>query len=824
MRLKEKITAILLLIFLITVYMNPHGEANKDEKDTNIHVLYVGGAGSNNYTKIQDAINIANSGETIYVYNDSSPYYENIVISKPVSLVGEDRNTTIINGTVRVNSNFVYISEFTMTCGDPNGSAVRVSSSSNTISNCNILNSGTGIYFDSSSYNIISNCNVSWNNWQGIFFYKSSNNTVINCVVIGNRCDGIEAEFLSDFNNIVECVLSLNGGDGFGVHMCSHNIVSNCNFLSNGVGISDSSHVAITYCNMSGCGIVISYSSECTLTSNQIQNTDEGLRVTGNQKHHYNQSIGTSTTVNGKPVYYYYNLSDSLIEDLDAGHITLAYCVNVFLRNITISDGDPLYILYGHGNVISNAKLLGNRYGIWTEWSSYNIFLECNISGSDQDGIFFYHSAENMISNSSIINNYLGIDMIESNNTVIVCSNISLNKDYGVGLYHSYSNTISNCIVWSNDCEGIDFYFSSNNSIINTRILSNDYGGILVYDESCNNIITRSVLMNNGGRGSYPGLSIERASNNNIIYHNNFINNSGYNAYDTCTNYWDYNCEGNYWDDYTGYDDNKDEIGDVPYNISWGNNKDNYPFLTLLEFIPLPEVLLTYPLNDQIDVLINTTLLIVFSEPMWNRSIEGNIIVFPQVPIRSYNWNEDNTTLTLVLSSNLKSYTEYTVIVNPNIKNLARNNLAFAYQFSFRTKNIMPPEIILVQVVPSLQVQNGWINVTCTVTGNVAVNIVKVNISGHAGFTPLNITMTRIPGTNNYYYNSTYSVVGIYSYYIWASDTSNNGNKSTGYQFTIMILEAPPTVINWPLYTGITVIVVVLAVSFVIVRRRKKKE
>jgi hypothetical protein len=38
---------------------------------------------------------------------------------------------------------------------------------------------------------------------------------------------------------------------------------------------------------------------------------------------------------------------------------------------------------------------------------------------------------------------------------------------------------------------------------------------------------------------------------------------------------------------------------------------------------------------------------------------------------------------------------------------------------------------------------------------------------------------------NNYIYNQTYSIVGIYNYYIWAKDTSNNRIRSASYQFEI---------------------------------------
>jgi len=44
-------------------------------------------------------------------------------------------------------------------------------------------------------------------------------------------------------------------------------------------------------------------------------------------------------------------------------------------------------------------------------------------------------------------------------------------------------------------------------------------------------------------------------------------------------NMWDSNGEGNYWDDYTGVDEDGDNIGDTPYLIDGGSNKDNYPLI-----------------------------------------------------------------------------------------------------------------------------------------------------------------------------------------------------------------------------------------------------
>ena len=44
--------------------------------------LYVGGNGPGNYSTIQEAIDDASDGNTVYVYDDSSPYYENVEVDK----------------------------------------------------------------------------------------------------------------------------------------------------------------------------------------------------------------------------------------------------------------------------------------------------------------------------------------------------------------------------------------------------------------------------------------------------------------------------------------------------------------------------------------------------------------------------------------------------------------------------------------------------------------------------------------------------------------------------------------------------------------------
>ncbi len=81
--------------------------------------LYVGGSGPSNYTRIQDAINDSHDEDTVFVY--SGLYTEAIVIPTAIRLIGESKNTTIIEGLtseyetqISIQSNNITISGFTI--------------------------------------------------------------------------------------------------------------------------------------------------------------------------------------------------------------------------------------------------------------------------------------------------------------------------------------------------------------------------------------------------------------------------------------------------------------------------------------------------------------------------------------------------------------------------------------------------------------------------------------------------------------------------------------------------------------------------------------
>jgi len=105
------------------------------------NILYVGGSGPGNYTNIQDAINASSNGDTVFVYNGI--YKGGIVVNRSISLLGENKLTTIIDDydhspgdVVTISSDNVQVSGFTI---GNNSVAILVLSNSCDISN-NLLN------------------------------------------------------------------------------------------------------------------------------------------------------------------------------------------------------------------------------------------------------------------------------------------------------------------------------------------------------------------------------------------------------------------------------------------------------------------------------------------------------------------------------------------------------------------------------------------------------------------------------------------------------------------------------------------------------------
>ncbi len=172
--------------------------------------------GPADFHTIQEAINAANPGDTIYV--KAGIYYENVIVNKTITLIGESKSDCLVDGggssaVFRIMSDNVSISGFTIWLGNY---GIYLASSNNCTIFDNIIlgNVMQGIYLDQTSYNYISN-NIIRNNHDGIRTISSCTNNFIG------------------FNAIYDNTLD---GIGIGSH-CRDNVISGNSISRNEVGI-----------------------------------------------------------------------------------------------------------------------------------------------------------------------------------------------------------------------------------------------------------------------------------------------------------------------------------------------------------------------------------------------------------------------------------------------------------------------------------------------------------------------------------------------------------------------------------------------------------
>jgi len=138
---------------------------------TGINIIYVDddniegpweGSKDYPYQYIQDGIDNANNDEKIYVFNGT--YYENIVIFKQITIEGESKQHTVIDGmqqgtVVKITVNQSTLSGFTIknSGSNPNNAGISINSEENLIIYNNIVNNNYGIRLDSSNNKILYN-------------------------------------------------------------------------------------------------------------------------------------------------------------------------------------------------------------------------------------------------------------------------------------------------------------------------------------------------------------------------------------------------------------------------------------------------------------------------------------------------------------------------------------------------------------------------------------------------------------------------------------------------------------------------------------------
>lgn len=181
------------------------------------------------YRFIQDGINNATEGDTVFVYNGI--YFENIYINTTINLVGEDKNTTIIDSGgqhdviyIGYPANSVTITGFTL------------QNSGNHTSGGAIFDAGIEIHSD---FNNIVNNIISKHPIYGISLWASKGNNISQNEI--SLCGRSGIDFLSGPSNLIYHNIICNnevGVSALGSSNCQDNILSYNTFTRNNKGLA----------------------------------------------------------------------------------------------------------------------------------------------------------------------------------------------------------------------------------------------------------------------------------------------------------------------------------------------------------------------------------------------------------------------------------------------------------------------------------------------------------------------------------------------------------------------------------------------------------
>lgn len=263
------------------------------------------------YPTIQAAVNAASPGDTVYV--KSAVYFENVVVNKTLSLVGQISTTTIIDGSgigdvIRVTVEGVNITGFTIRnsqAGRPNAGIDLEQSNYSNIDGDVLSNNWFGIYFNQCyDCNVVGN-NVTSNNGTGVLLeYGSENNNVTRNEVSGSN-SGIVLDG-SDYNSIVENNLT-NNVEGIVVYEISlyNTVVGNgiTGSIDDALSVGDSSYNSLVKNTVtaSGNGIVVkSGSPDNNVTGNNVTANGNGIVLDSSSNHNtflQNDLVGNAQQV-----------------------------------------------------------------------------------------------------------------------------------------------------------------------------------------------------------------------------------------------------------------------------------------------------------------------------------------------------------------------------------------------------------------------------------------------------------------------------------------------------------------------------------------------
>jgi len=330
MNKKWILSLILIILLFISIYIIYYYAKSISETNSGLWPVHNITTGLN-YQMIQEAIDASVTRDGHIIRVDSGIYHEHITVYKSISIIGENRTTTIIDGegigiTVHIVAIDVTLKEFTIR-NSTIGIYLQKAHNSLIFRNNVTLTGNAILIYDSNNCTI--HQNIAKDNAQrGILLSNSHNFTVVDNYVCGNKMYGLNIN--ASENGLIKLnTAQANYYDGIGLVSSSRCSVIENNLINNtiyGIIVDSSENNTLYHNNFRNNGI----QAVDGTTQNQWDNSIEGNywdNYNGDDLN--NDGIGdvSVTIVNGKDNY-------PLMGIFHAFTITSNYRINIITNSI----------------------------------------------------------------------------------------------------------------------------------------------------------------------------------------------------------------------------------------------------------------------------------------------------------------------------------------------------------------------------------------------------------------------------------------------------------------------------------------------------------
>jgi parallel beta-helix repeat protein len=430
--MRQKNLSIVFFLFLLTSSISSqiwsYGPVG-----ANGVTIYVPG----DYPTIQEAVDNADPGDTVYV--SSGTYMETVNISKSITLQGQDRATTFINGMgdigLIISSDDVDIVGFSI-FNSTEGVTCFTGFESVNVSDCLIYFCDNGIYLWGCDFPVIQGCSIYENNLMGVFMNMVEGADIQDCEFNLNGESGLGV-LNSNFLYVGGCEFNNNSANG-AIFEASHDIdFEGCSMYGNedsGVTLDASQRVTITECNSS-----YNFASGIWLAS-CIESVMMGCELFGNTYDGLTAECSDAFLVKDCTIY---GNEDSGIYFIGACDLARIACCEIFDN---LNNG--IFMAECSTATLFNVSSFLNAVGLWATSCNELYVSGSRLTNNYGPGVYLSMS-EGVITNTNMSDNGVNGAYAEFSRVLFTWSQFVGNQGIGLNSFFGMVNA-ANC-WWGDD-------------------------------------------------------------------------------------------------------------------------------------------------------------------------------------------------------------------------------------------------------------------------------------------------------------------------------------------------------------------------------------